>query len=45
MFNRTVSQNPNRKMLYARLGNLGLREFMAEIIRRRQEEAATGKCP
>ena len=42
MFNRTVSQNPNR---YARLGTLGIGEFMAAMIRRRQEEAATGKSP
>ena len=45
MFNRTVSHKPNRKMHYARLGKLGLGEFMAEMIRRRQEGAATGKCP
>lgn len=40
MFDRTVSHKPNRKMHYARLGKLGLGEYMAEMIRRRQEEAA-----
>ena len=40
MFDRTVSHKPNRKMQHTRLGKLRLGEFLAEMIRRRLEEAA-----
>ena len=40
MFDRTVSHKSNRKMQYKRLGKLALGEFLAAMIRRRQEEAA-----
>ena len=38
--NPAVSHKPNRKMHSQEFGKLGLGEYIAEMIRRRQEEAA-----